>query len=171
MGERTTSADAPLRAMESESLCSEHFLKTCDGEGGQSGREGLVSDCAGNGAKIHQLTPSASGAKETRSVERERPSRTFARTSSSGAMSSVASRREGSSRAATAPRSRVCYGILFARARGKLGRGRTSITVSEGRPAGPSPILMFAQAVGETSRGMVRVLGLVVRCVVRQWRA
>jgi hypothetical protein len=39
MGERKTSADAPLRAMESESLCSEHLLKTCDGEGGQSGRE------------------------------------------------------------------------------------------------------------------------------------
>ena len=46
MGERTTSADAPLRAMVSENLCSEHFLKTCDGEGGQSGREGLVSESA-----------------------------------------------------------------------------------------------------------------------------
>ena len=64
--------------------------------------------------------------------------------------------------------SRQCYGILFERARAESGRGRTSITVSEGRPAGPSPILMFAQAVGETSRGMVRLFRLVVRCVVRQ---
>ena len=104
VGERATSADAPLRAMELESSCSEHFLKTCGGEGGQSGKDGHVSEMAWDGAKkIHQRTPSVFGAKETRGVERERPSRTFARMSSSVAISSVVSRREGSSCAVTAP--------------------------------------------------------------------
>ena len=165
----------PLRANVLASLCSEHFLKTCEARGGRMG------ESRSRDLRVSRMRRSRARARlsESRASRVGRPRRSLSRANTHRPSTrrrerpNIPARRVvGSVRAAEA-RCWFFRPVVESDRDREIGsewlpreRARTCMTVSGARPAGPTPMRMSAVAVGETSSGMV-VSG---RCEV-EWNA
>ena len=155
----------PLRANVLASLCSEHFLKTCEARGGSDGQSrsrigASRSECDDQTRLDARVASVAWEAPVPKPLTRRHISKIDETTWDTSGLDATRrglgpARRKrvvgSSSRAGCGVRS----GKWRATDRFPRERARTCMTVSGVRPAGPAPMRISAVAVGETSSGMV----------------